>query len=248
MFTNKMCCEFKKYAVDGNIDDVKFVEVEGVKVQADEKGEPIKDKDGKYVPFEDKKVLDDKVDVSGLDLETLAKINPNVAKFLEEKTGLEKKLGDIETAKQKEEREKAEKNGDWQKLAEERLAKATSLEEELAKVNGQLGKYVGSVESILKDMLKTIPADKQALIPADYSARQKLEYITKNAKILGVKPIASIDKIDPSDDTPAGTDEEKLIKEFEELKAKTNRTQAEDKLMYEKASKIKELRAKKGNA
>lgn len=236
---------------NGNIDEVKFIEVDGAKFEADEKGQVKVGADGKPIPFVEKKADDidkDKIDVATADLETLAKINPAIAAMLDGK----KKADDLLTQKEKDEKlaeEKAlQEKGEWQKLAE---ARATDLEKALDLVKQKddlLGKYKGSVETILKDIMATIPKDNLVLIPADYSPRQKLEYITQNAKLLGAKinQIKKGDGVDNSDDTPSGTEEEKLVTEIEELiKKGDKKTKTELDILYEKSKKLTELRTKR---
>lgn len=249
MSKTKLSSEVVVHAFNGDVEDApKFVEVDGKKFVDDGSGKAKLGDDGKPVPFEEKKVEAPKIDnVAEADLEALAKVNPLVAKMLSEKSDAEKKLADQIKADDDAKRKTAEKNGEWQKLAEEERQKREKAEADLATKTEQLSKYVGSVESILKDVIATIPKEKLTLIPDGFSPRQKLEYITKNAKLLGAKVAINTtgEKVDGSDGAPAVTDEEKLVKEIEELRKKTPRTASEDKLMFEKASALKALRAKK---
>lgn len=237
------------HSFNGNIEgEDKFVEVDGKKFVDDGSGKPKVDDKGQPVPFVEKKADDIKIDkLDEADLETLAKVNPHVARLLADKKKADEDLQAQQVAESKRKQKELEEKGEWQKLAEERAKEIEILKGDLTKKGEQLGKYVGSVENILKDVMATIPKERQSLIPSDFSPRQKLEYITKNAKLLGAKVAinANGEKVDTNDDTPAVTDEEKLVKEIEELRKKTNRTASEDKLMFEKASSLKALRAKK---
>lgn len=241
--------EVKIHAFNGNVEDeVKFVEVDGKKFVDDGSGKAKVGEDGNPVPFEEKKQdvppVIEKVDEA--DIETLAKVNPHVARLLADKKKAEDDLQAQAVADSQRKQKELEEKGEWQKLAEERAKEIEILKGDLTKASGQLGKYVGSVEAILKDIIATIPKERISLIPADFSPRQKLEYITKNAKLLGAKVAvnSTSEGVDKNDDTPNVTDEEKLINEIEELRKKTTRTAVEDKLMFEKASALKALRVK----
>jgi ABC-type phosphate transport system auxiliary subunit len=238
------------HSFNGNVEEVpKFIEVGGQKFVADEKGQPKVGEDGKPVPYVE--TVPPKVeDLSNADLEVLAKVNPFVAKMLEDKKKLEDDLASkAKTEDEKHQKELAEK-GEWQKLAEEREKDLATIRADLAKKEDMLGKYVGSVESVLKEVLATIPKENIVLIPADYSPRQKLEYITKNAKLLGAKMnTIKGDKVDKSDDTPTATDEEKLVSEIEEFhKRAATLTKAEQTTYYEKTQELKILRQKRLDA
>lgn len=231
--------------------DKQFVEIDGKKFLADEKGEVIKGEDGSPVPFvednnndgkaEDKSSLEDKP------LEELAKLNPAIKRLIDERNEMLKKLEERAKAEEAERRKNAEKNGEWQKIADEERAKRELIEKKLAEKEELLGKYKGSVESILKEAIKTIPEEKRSLIPDKFSPREKLEYITRNAAILGAKIIGSVgDKVDKNDEAPNTNEEAKLVAEIEELMNKgANRTHLETNLMLEKSRKLQELRASK---
>lgn len=227
----------------------KFVEVDGKKVEADDAGVAIKNDKGEHIPFvenaDDKgKGADDKGDgIADKTLEQLAETNPAVAELLKQKLEADKKLSDQEAEASKKRQEALEKSGEWEKLAKEREAEITRLQGEDKKKSELLGKYQGSVQSILTETLKTIPKDKLGLIPEDFSPRQKLEYITKNAKLLGASVAGGKgDKIEKGDGEPNLNDEQTLRKELQELIDKgSKRTASEDNLMTEKSRKIKEL-------
>jgi hypothetical protein len=247
--THNQFAEVKVHSFDGNIEEAdKFVEVDGKKFVDDGSGKAKLGDDGQPVPFVEKKADEFKIDnVSEADLEALAKVNPHVARMLADKTKAEQDLKDKEVAESQRKQKELEEKGEWQKLAEERQKEIDILKGDVSKKDEMLGKYKGSVEAILKDVIATIPKERLSLIPADFSPRQKLEYITKNAKLLGAKVAINQtgEGVDKNDGSPVVTDEEKLINEMEELRKKSPRTASEDKLYFEKATQLKALRAKK---
>lgn len=246
--SKKIVSEIVLHSVNGNEEQSdKFVEVDGKKFVDDGSGKPKVGEDGKPVPFEEKKAEPPKVDLANAGLEELAKVNPHVAKMLADQTEEQKKAAEKKKEEEENQRKEAEKNGEWQKLADEFKKKNEDLTGLLDQKNEQLGKYVKSVETILAEVLKTIPKENLALVPDKFSPREKLEYITQNAKLLGAKIIgAAGGKIENNDTTPTATDEDKLVAEIDELKKKGGtRTASETELMLEKAKKLKEIRTKK---
>ena len=238
-------------------DTDKFVELDGKKFIPDD-DDPTKAKvgeDGKPVPFKEDDKGDDGKDgkeddeLADKSLEDLAKVNPAVAKMLEDQEDAKKEKEKEEKEKKDAEDKKAGEDGKWQDLAEERKTKNESLQKDLDKSGEILGKYVNSTKEILKNVIDTIPEENRGLIPEDFSPRQQLEYITKNQKLLGAKVSqAQGGKVGKNDDTPIGTQEEELIKEIDEFtkKARDNTiTAAENEIFYEKAKALKELRAKR---
>ena len=242
---------------DGHEEDAdKFVEIDGNKFIPDGE-DPTKAKvgdDGKPVPF---KEVDDKGG-SGDDkdngladksLADLAKVNPAVAKMLEDQEDARKLKEEDDEKKKAAEDKKAEETGEWKNLAEQRKGKNESLQKDLDKNGEILGKYVNSVKAVLENVIETIPEENRGLIPEDFSPRQKLEYITKNQKLLGAKVSqAQGGKIGKSDNIPAGTEEEKLIKEIDEFTKKSRDgtiTAAEQEIFFDKAKLLKGMRAKK---
>ena len=226
----------------------KFVEIDGKKFEANDAGEAIKNDKGETIPFVedggDGKKKDDKGagDNADKSLEELAKTNPAVAELLKQKLEADKKISDAEAEASKARQQELAKKGEWEKLAKEQEAEIARLKAEDTKKSEILGKYQGSVRGILAEVLKTIPKEKLGLIPDDFSERQKLEYITKNAKLLGATIMAKGDKVEKNDGEPNATEEQTLIKELQALIDKgSKRTQAEDQLMVEKGRKIKEL-------
>ena len=245
------------YFQNGNEDDAKFVEVDGVKYQPDD-ADPTKPKmgdDDKPIPFkeeapaetpEEKKVreaAEAEAAKGNKTLEELAKDNPAIQKMLDEKNQLEadKKKADADAAKAAE--EAAEKKGEWKTLAETRKAEADKLTAELAQKEEILGKYVNSTKAILKDVMATIPEENRGLIPDNFSPREKLEYISKNAKVLGAKVGKTGGGVNPNDGDPAPTEEAKLVTDIEDLRKKENKTQADHTKIFELSKKLKEVRA-----
>ena len=226
----------------------KFVEIDGKKVEANDAGEAIKNDKNEYIPFvEDGKGADDKK-VDETSIEKLAETNPAVAELLKQKLDADKKLSDQEAEASRKRQEDLAKAGEWEKLAKERENEIARLQAEDKKKGELLGKYQGSVNSILAETLKTIPKDKLGLIPEDFSARQKLEYITKNAKLLGATTAIKGDKVEGHDDTPNLSEEQTLQKELQALIDKGGkRTASEDQLMTEKSRKLKEIRQARQN-
>jgi len=233
---------------NGNAD---FIEVDGQKFIPDET-DPTKAKlgaDGKPTPYVGKKVdpaLPKIDDLSTADLEALAKVNPKVAKMLADNVDSQKRESDRIAAEDEAKRKDAEKNGEWQKLAESERVKRETAEKELAQKNEILGKYVGSIETILKEVLATIPEANRGLIPEKFSPREKLEYITANAKLLGAKIVGGTGTIPKNDATPNGTDEDKMVARLQVLIALGNkRTSTENQELRELGTKVTELRKAK---
>jgi hypothetical protein len=223
----------------------KYIVIDGVKYQIDpnDKTKALMDADGKPVPYVEAEGA--KVDLSKFTLEDLKKANPDVAKALQdldtlrgEKTQAEK---DAEDAKTKQLAEQ----GKWQEIADVEKKKREVLEGDFNKNKEVLEKYKGTVTSILETTLKDVPAEKLALIPKDYSPRKKLEYITENAKVLGlnISPANKGGKIEPNEVDINLDEESKVAKEFEDLREKgKTRTPAETQKMMDLAKKIKEIR------
>jgi hypothetical protein len=231
---------------NGNVDGAdKFVEVEGKKYVDDGSGKAKVGEDGKPILFVEKKA--DALDLSTADLEALAKVNPAVAKMLAEKAEADKLLSQNEAARQEKERKDAESRGEWQKIADQEKLKREDVEKQLSAKTELLTKYVGSVESILKEVIATIPKENLTLIPEKFSNREKLEYITQNAKLLGAKiNAAKGDKVDKNDIDVNGDGEAKLVAEIQALMTLGGkRTQAQSSEMVKKSQELQELRKKR---
>lgn len=246
MSKKNVIVEIVSHYQNGFEDDVKFVEVDGQKYVADatDPTKPAVDDKGAKVPFvaKDDKGGEDKGGKGG-SLEELAKTNPEIAKLLDDKKKLEdstaKALADAAKAAE----DKAEKDGEWKTLAEQRKADLEKAQSDLAQKEEILGKYVTSTKAILKDVMETIPAEKRGLIPENFSPREKLEYITKNAKVLGASVNTKGGGIPPNDGDPAPTDEAKLATEIETLRKKENKTSSDHTKIFELSKKLKEVRA-----
>jgi len=225
-------------------DEPVAVEVEGKKFVDDGTGKAKLGDDGQPIPFVEKVVVDKSFDAAKADLEKLGEINPLVAKMLE----ANKKFGD-DIAVKEEETQKAitkelEEKGEFKTLAETRATEIVEKDKTIAQKDEQLGKYVKTVESILEATLATIPKENISLIPAEFSARQKLEYISQNSKILGaqltaVKQGEGVDKNDLNANT---SEEEVLSVEVDELMKKPNKTKQELDILYDKSKKLTRIR------
>ena len=183
------------------------------------------------------------IDPAKASLEELAKTNPDVAKMLADKQESDNKLADLLKKGEEDERKKQQEQGKWQELYEDEQKKNADLSKELNKNQEILGKYQGSVDKILEGVMKTIPEERRGLIPSDFSSRQKLEYITQNAALLGAKVTGGDGGVPPSDPPPVATEEQQLIKEVQELADKQNKTAQEQELLWEKSQKLKQLQA-----
>ncbi len=231
--------------------DADFIEIEGkkfvidetdsTKAKVDDKGEPIlfveQKKDDATNPDTDTN------DYTKADIESLAKVNPHVAALLDaQKKREEEDQKKAEEAKKAEE-EKAEKDGEWQKLAATRSSELESFKGTLKQKEDMLGKYVDTTEKVLKGLLDTIPKENQTLIPAEFSPRQKLEYIITNASRLGAK-VNSVDgHIEKSDTNPQVTEQDKLVTLIKELTDKGDtRTSLESQNLRQAGMKLTELR------
>lgn len=252
--THQFDTKIVSYQLDGFADEVKTVEVDGKKFVADET-DPTKPKlDDKQqpVPFTEGKKDDTAApkieDLSKLELAELAKLNPALAALLDEHGKLKTSL----TKKEQEDKDAAEKalaeQGKWQDLANKRGEDLASITKERDQKEEQLGKYVETTKIVLDGLLKSIPKENLSLIPAEFSPRQQLEYIIKNADRLGAKVNAIDGKIDRNETTPTGTDEDKLMARITELTTKANSrtaTNAELVELREAGSKLTQLRRAK---
>lgn len=237
---NQFVTKVVLHSINGFEVEVKTVEVEGKVYVADET-DPTKPKlgeDKQPILHVDKKVeLPDIKDLSKAELADLAKHNPAVAKMLDDnKKRDEADQKRADDAKKKEE-DDAAKAGKWQELAEGRGTELATTKATLATKEEQLGKYVETTKVVLAGLMASIPKENQSLIPTDFSPRQQLEYIIKNAKSLGAK-VNSIDgKIDKSTTEVTGTEEDKMVARIEELTKK-----AQAKPMTATAVELQELR------
>lgn len=220
-----------------------YIIIDGVKYKIDpsDSTKALLNDKGEKVIFEED---DNKnVDLSKISLDELKKVNPDVAKLITTAGDLEARMKKIEQEAEENDRKKKEEGGKWQELAEGETAKRKDAEDKARKSEEILGKYKETVNGILDTTLKSIPQDKQALIPQDYSSRKKLEYINNNAKLLGVTIGGGKGSEIPKNEDGVNLDEEsKVQKEYDELLKKENRTSIENKQMLELSRKIKEIR------
>ena len=221
---------------------MKYIVIDGVKYQIDpnDNTKALLDANGKPVPYVEDE--GNKVDLSKISLDDLKKANPDIAKAFNDLDDLRKKQDDDAKAKEEADRKAKEEAGKWQEIAEEEKKKRELATGELKKNEEVLGKYKDTVNSILTNVLKDVPADKLELIPADFNPRKKLEYITKNAKVLGVSisPVNKGGEVPPNNKDINLDEESKVTKEYEELLKKgKDRTPMETNQMIELAKKIK---------
>jgi len=232
-----------------------LIEKEGKFFQADDKGEVVKNDKGEPIPATEDEIKSHQkeqkgktvdVDIEKADLTELAKVNPNVAKFLTEHKSMLDEKSKAETEAKTKEQEEAQKRGEWQKLYESEKSEREKTKAEHDKLYAIVGEYKKTVEEILDSYMKVVPKEKQTLIPSDYTPKKKLEYIINNAKLLGLESIVvKGGKIPPSEMQTPATDEAKLADEVNTLLAKTNRTYQENSALFEKSKKLKEMRATK---
>lgn len=233
-----------RHAFNGNVEDApKFVEMDGKNFMPDpsDPTKAKKDEGGKPIPFIEQAPLPK--------LEDLAKTHPDIAKLLEERDQLTKKEQERLAEERKRHEEDSAKKGEFQKLFDESKKREEELAKELETTRKQLGKYAESTKEILESVIKTIPEKNLQLIPADYSPREKLAYITKNAELLGAQVMSPKGAPVPKNDNPAPiTDESKLVGEIAELEKKAREkglSAFEQTQMYEKAKALKVLRQTK---
>jgi len=184
------------------------------------------------------------VDLSKISLDELRKANPDIAKALKDADDAKSALDKFNKEKEDADRKAKADQGKWQELAEEETAKRKNAENLATKSEEILNKYKSTVNGILEETIKTIPEDRRNLIPSDYSARKKLEYINNNAKVLGVSIGGKKGGEVPPNDKDINLDEEsKVQKDYDELLKKgKDRTQIETAQMLELAKKLKEIR------
>jgi len=227
---------------NGKEDDVQFVEIDGKKYIPDDTDKTkAKEVDGKKVeyvaPVPPKK--DDAPDLSKMTTEEIANLNPEVKKLLQEKA-------DREAADAKAKQDADLAAGKHEEVIKSKDAEIDKLKKELGTKGEILEKYVGSVKQVLEQVLKDIPKDNIGLIPESFSPREKLEYITKNAKLLGVKVgTGKGGGVPPNEDDPNTTDLQKYQAEFETLQKKEGKKASDFTRMAELGKLIKTERTKK---
>lgn len=237
------------HSLDGDIDPIV---IDDVKYEAnpDKPEEALLGDDGEKVLFKETEVIppkEDETDVSKMSIEDLAKTNPALAKVLEDGETAKKDLATKEQAEKDKKEKKEEDDGEWKKLANERKDKIDILEKGNTKKDELIVKYKGSLGKVLENAISQIPEENRGLVPAEFSDRQKLDYISTNAKTLGIKSIVNLGdkKIPDNDETKLGTEEQQLVKELSDLQEKENKTPAELDDMFEKSKALKTLRAEK---
>lgn len=234
-------------------EDTVTVEIEGKKYVADP-ADPTKPKlgdDQKPVLFTEtnEPVVPKIEDVGKAELAELAKVNPHVAKMMEDA----KNRSDSDSKAEKERKDKEEKEaaakGEWQALATTRGTELETTKATLGQKEEMLGKYVEMTKTVLAGLMKSIPKENLGLIPAEFSPRQQLEYIVANAERLGAKVNAIGGPIEKSEVKPEGTDEDKMVARISELTKLSQERKATSVQLVELAelgSKLTALRREKG--
>jgi len=183
----------------------------------------------------------DEVDYSEVDLETLKKKNPEVAELVKEANEAKEKLTKKEEAEKEQEKKKAKEKGKFQELYEVAETEIKQVKAERDEKEEILTKYVDTVKNILKGIENDIPEENKGLIPEDYSPRQRLEYITNNAKVLGVSVTSKGSKINSNEDTPNLTEEQSIRRRLKELDKKNTLTYEEEDEMFDLSQKLKAI-------
>lgn len=167
------------HEVDGHADPVEPPKDDPApepKPDEDPAPEPKDDGDGK-----DPKPVEP-VDPSGLSLDQLKDLNPEVAKLITESEDAHEKLREIEEKREEDAENKMKEEGKWKELAETEKSKRKELEKEVTKKDALLDSYISTTKNILEGVINKIPEEKKALIPEKFSEKQKLEYIQKNSE------------------------------------------------------------------
>lgn len=96
----------------------------------------------------------------------------------------EAELASIKAEREKTEREQAEKNGEWQKLAEKHTAELSDLKPKLTTAEADRDRYSEALSKHVKHLRKDVPEHISALLdrldPVD-----QLDWITKNQDQIG---------------------------------------------------------------
>ena len=128
------------------------------------------------------------------------------------------KKAEEENAKLKKEHEEAEnkklqENKQFQELAD----KYKTENEDLKKQVESKKTLEETLENILTESLKTIPEEKQKLIPTTFSVKEKLDYITANKSFLTASNNATGENLPKNNKDAAMTDLDKLKTRYDEL-------------------------------
>lgn len=191
---------------------------------------------------DDKKKAEADFDVAKVDVETLAKKNPAVAKLLETTNTLKDKVEEINEKEEKRKKEEAEKEGNFQELYEEKQTQVEKLQSELKEANEHTVRYKETVSEIVDEMMKRIPERNRSLIREDDTPREKLLYIQKNAELLGMNGgFNKGDGVENSDDNSPANEEAKLQKRFNDLreKGRNGRSAKENEEFWNLSKKLK---------
>jgi hypothetical protein len=223
---------------------MKFIVIDGVKYKVDpnDSAKALLDAEGKMVLYVEEVPPVDPENKNTHEYKM--KNDPDYARVWTRNQELEeaaekKKLEDEEART-----ELLKKNGEFQTLAEEAIAKRKEAEELARNAAESLKDYKKTLNGLLDDMKSQIPEDKKSLIPTGNS-RTQIDYIRTNAKFLGVSIVSKGGNVPPNEDTPPLDEEGKLNKEYTELLRKENLSFKEKERMGDLARMIKQLRARK---
>lgn len=232
---------------------MKYIEIDGVryKVDPNDSTKPLM-VDGQMVKYEEEapepipptttpvKVHDN---MSDDEIEALAKTDPALARILRDNKRLKEDKVKAEADAAQARKAEMEKNGEFQKLAEEAERDRDKAISEKNEALAMLEKYKTTVNTIRDNMMSQIAPEKQSLVP-EGSARKQIEYILANAQHLGVSIIAKGSPVPKNTDEPKD-DEGRDRKRFAELMEKDNLTRNEQNELNDLSKKIKSYDAKK---
>jgi chromosome segregation ATPase len=100
----------------------------------------------------------------------------------------EKELDDLKAAQAKADEERLSKQGEWQKLAEQR---ATKLAEATAKA-ARIEQMEATLQTVYENQLAELPEEYQDIVPEELDIEQRLAWLAKN-KAKFMKPLAPDD-------------------------------------------------------
>lgn len=135
----------------------------------------------------------------------------------------ERKAEELEQANQKREEDEARAKGEHEKLANDYKGKLDTASAENENLKKQREEDDKVFESILAGHMSQISDENKALIPDDFSVRQKIAYIEKNRERL-MKAGAKGEPGQPKGDGKNPSDEEATLQaEFDTLKEKAKK-------------------------
>lgn len=128
------------------------------------------------------------------------------------------KKAEEENTKLKKEHEEAEnkklqENKQYQELAD----KYKTENEELKKQTENKKSLEETLENILTETMKSIPEEKQKLVPINFTVKEKLDYITANKSFLTVSNNTTGENLPKNNKDAAITDLDKMKNSYDEL-------------------------------